>query len=120
MKRSTYIIGREAECLAEAWYQGEGYQTVARNFRGRGGEIDLILRKGDELLVVEVKGRKDFCLEDAWQKRWRLKKKRIIRTLRYFLASSAGIGISWSEIRLEIVFITQGRVKERFQEELFF
>jgi putative endonuclease len=32
-------------------------QLVERNFRRRVGEIDLIVRRGDELIVIEVRTR---------------------------------------------------------------
>ena len=41
-------------------YQRSGSRLAARRWRGRGGEIDLILREGDGLVFVEVKKAKSF------------------------------------------------------------
>lgn len=49
--------GRAMEDRALAWLEGRGLKLVTRNFRCRGGEIDLILREGRELVFVEVRAR---------------------------------------------------------------
>lgn len=36
-------------------YRDQGYEPVAKRWRGRSGEIDLILRRGAEHVFVEVK-----------------------------------------------------------------
>lgn len=41
----------------ERWYRQRGYAVVARNWRCSAGEIDLILRRGSELVICEVKAR---------------------------------------------------------------
>ncbi len=58
-KRSSKILGSKGEGLASDFFQSLGYDLVQRNFRTRFGEIDLILRKGQEIVFVEVKTRKD-------------------------------------------------------------
>ena len=40
------------------WYTGRGYEVVARNWRVREGEIDLVLRRGCMLVFCEVKTRR--------------------------------------------------------------
>ena len=50
--------GREAEALAERVLTGAGLAIVARNFRCRLGEIDLIARDGRGHIFVEVKTRR--------------------------------------------------------------
>ena len=49
--------GRWAEALAALRLRLAGYRIVARNYRGPVGEIDLIARRGDTLIFVEVKAR---------------------------------------------------------------
>ncbi len=48
-------LGRRAEDLVAARLQGLGWRLVERNFRTRGGEIDLICLDGRTLVFVEVK-----------------------------------------------------------------
>lgn len=49
--------GARGEDLAAAHLRGLGWQIVERNFRGRGGEIDIVAMDGKELVFVEVKTR---------------------------------------------------------------
>lgn len=49
--------GRLAETIAALWLGAKLYRIVARRARGPLGEIDLIARKGDLLVAVEVKRR---------------------------------------------------------------
>jgi putative endonuclease len=49
--------GRGAEVLAALWLTLAGYRVLARRWRGPGGEIDLIARKGARAVFIEVKRR---------------------------------------------------------------
>lgn len=51
-------FGADGEERAAAWYVGKGYAVVARNWRCRDGELDLVVRRGRELVFVEVKARR--------------------------------------------------------------
>jgi putative endonuclease len=55
--RARQALGRAGEDLAAAWYEANGYTLVARNWRCRDGEIDLVARRGRVLVVCEVKTR---------------------------------------------------------------
>ncbi|HEY8762067.1 MAG TPA: YraN family protein [Candidatus Dormibacteraeota bacterium] len=50
-------MGRAGEELAAEHFRGLGYEVLARNFRCRRGEIDLVCRRGREVSLVEVKTR---------------------------------------------------------------
>jgi putative endonuclease len=49
--------GRWAEVLALFALRLKGYRLLARRFKSGVGEVDLILRKGDTTVFVEVKAR---------------------------------------------------------------
>jgi putative endonuclease len=51
----SYRTGLAAEDRVAAHYSLEGVSVIHRRWRGRGGEIDLILREGGVLVFVEVK-----------------------------------------------------------------
>ena len=50
-------LGREGEAAAAALLTGKGYAVIARNYRTRGGEVDIICLDGDTVVFVEVKTR---------------------------------------------------------------
>lgn len=56
-RRRAYARGRRAERLAAWWLRLKGYRVLARGWRSPVGEIDLIVRRGATLAVVEVKHR---------------------------------------------------------------
>jgi putative endonuclease len=117
MNWGPYIIGRKAERVAELDYLERGYEIVARNYRCHLGEIDLLVFREGELVVVEVKGRRWITFDDASLTRWYRKKSRLSRTLRWFLAANREWVYRTDSYRLEIVFVTHGRVAERFADE---
>lgn len=51
------LKGKEAENLAANFLKQQGYEIVARNYRYQRSEIDLIVRKENWLVFVEVKMR---------------------------------------------------------------
>ncbi|MGR3761833.1 YraN family protein [Roseobacteraceae bacterium NS-SX3] len=51
----AHLAGAAAEELAARRYEALGYSVAARRWRGPGGEIDLILRKGALVVFAEVK-----------------------------------------------------------------
>lgn len=49
--------GREAEALAAAFLEAQGYRVLARNHATRRGEVDLVCQEGATLCFVEVRSR---------------------------------------------------------------
>lgn len=88
-RKAAEAAGRAAEARAALWLQLKGYRILARRYRGRGGEIDLIAAKplwGPPKLIafIEVKQRADEkALADAITARQR---ERIIMAANHFLA----------------------------------
>jgi putative endonuclease len=57
-KRSlARLAGVDAERLALLALVIKGYWPMARDYRARGGEIDIVMRRGKLILAVEVKAR---------------------------------------------------------------
>jgi putative endonuclease len=53
-RRARGIAGEDR---AAAWYEAGGYEVVARNWRCRDGEVDLIVAHGSTIVFCEVKSR---------------------------------------------------------------
>jgi putative endonuclease len=56
-RRAAQRWGRRAEWIAAWWLRLKGYRVLARDFRVPPGEIDLVVRRGRVLALVEVKAR---------------------------------------------------------------
>ena len=54
------LIGRRGEDLAARELERRGHRILARRYRTRFGEIDIVARRGGILAFVEVKTRGDF------------------------------------------------------------
>lgn len=61
--RNSGLSGRRGEWLAVAFLSLKGYRLLQRRFGGKGGEIDLIIARGNDIVFVEVKAR--AALDDA-------------------------------------------------------
>ena len=58
-KRRQHALrwGHIAEWLAMFWMILKGYKPLALRYQGMGGEIDLIMQRGETILFIEVKAR---------------------------------------------------------------
>lgn len=70
-------LGRWGEDRAARWLQIRGYRIVARRYRRRGGEVDLIAQQGGFLCFVEVKLRRDARMGEAREAVDRRKQERL-------------------------------------------
>ena len=62
MHKGSAHKGAAAEDRALAHLERQGLRSVARNWRVRGGEIDLIMRDGPVLVFVEVKAARTHAI----------------------------------------------------------
>jgi putative endonuclease len=51
-------VGSRGEELAAAFLERNGFRIVERNFRCKGGEVDIIARDGKTIVFIEVKSRR--------------------------------------------------------------
>ncbi|MFN3661234.1 YraN family protein [Yoonia sp.] len=58
---TNYHAGLAAEDIVARDYAARAHQVAARRWRGKSGEIDLIMRDGDTLVFVEVKKSASFA-----------------------------------------------------------
>nr|MBL8409769.1 YraN family protein [Dechloromonas sp.] len=103
---TTTARGREAENAAAAHLEKHGLRLVERNFRVRGGEIDLICRDGATLVFVEVRQRSRSDFGGAAASITPAKQRRIILAARHYLA-----GKSDCDCRFDCVLIDGGQLE---------
>ena len=77
--------GAAAEQLAADYLQRRGLQLIERNFRVRGGEIDLICRDGRTTVFVEVRLRSRGDFGGAAASITASKQARLIMAARHWL-----------------------------------
>ena len=65
MSRYRVVLGKTGEDLACRELERRGYAIVARRYRCRGGELDIIARDGRTTVFVEVKARRDLVFGEA-------------------------------------------------------
>jgi putative endonuclease len=82
--------GEAAEALAARFLEARGLTIVARNYRCRFGEIDLVARSGSTLVFVEVRARASDAFGGAAASITTAKRQRLVRTARHYLAQRGG------------------------------
>ena len=83
-KRRIYYFGFIAEIIASCYLRFKFYQIIARRFKSPFGEIDIIAKKSNKLIFIEIKARRDTSLMDFISKR---QQNRINKAAEYFLIS---------------------------------
>lgn len=78
--------GARAEALAADYLDRQGLHLLTRNYRVRGGEIDLICRDGKSVVFVEVRLRRSQSFGGAAASITTAKRQRLILAARHWLA----------------------------------
>ena len=82
-------LGARGEEAVATWYEDRGYVVVARNWRCRDGEIDLILRTAGTYVFCEVKTRRSTAFGAPVEAVTRPKQLRLRRLAANWLANEA-------------------------------
>jgi putative endonuclease len=78
--------GSEAEAIAAAFLERKGLAILARNYRCRLGEIDLVVRDGDTTVFVEVRSRASSAFGGAAASITAAKRQRLLKAARHYLS----------------------------------
>jgi putative endonuclease len=79
----------EAEKAALRYLMRHGLRLVARNYRCRLGEIDLIMREGNALVFVEVRLRKPSSFANAAESITSAKQRKLMAAAKHYLAGQS-------------------------------
>jgi putative endonuclease len=94
--------GTAGESLACRHLAGKGFAIVARNYRCRSGEVDVIARHGEATVFVEVKERHGASHGAGCDSVTFGKRRRIVRAARLYAASH---GLEETPLRFDVVSI---------------
>ncbi|MBF9196993.1 YraN family protein [Microvirga terrestris] len=83
-REATFLRGHRAEWIALLFLVAKGYRPLARRYAASGGEVDLIVMRGDTIAFVEVKAR--GLIDDALSAITARKRQRFSRAVRAWLA----------------------------------
>ena len=85
VKPDNTTDGAHAEALAATFLERHGLAVLERNFRVRGGEIDLICREGKALVFVEVRLRRRGDFGGAAASITASKRRRLVLAAQHYL-----------------------------------
>ncbi len=96
--------------MAAKYLQKSGYIILARNFKYRGGEIDIIAKKDSRLVFVEVKGRSSILFARAKEAVDYKKQKRIKDGSKLFMFQN-NMDENEFDIRFDVITIENNSIE---------
>jgi putative endonuclease len=102
------VLGKKGEERAAAALEAAGMQIIAKNFRSRYGEVDIIAVSGETVVFVEVKTWSALGMEDLQYSLNLKKQHKIIKTAKYFLSENRKYNNMG--IRFDVVFVKNNSV----------
>ena len=100
-RKRAEIRGRLAETIALWFLRLQFFSVLARRFKTPGGEIDIVARRGQMIIFVEVKMRKSRKLE--YQALCGVNQRRILTAARFFLAKNPAL--AGKTLRFDVIFL---------------
>lgn len=101
-------LGASGEDMVAAWYQRNGYDVIARNWRCREGELDLVVKRGRTLVFCEVKTRTTDHFGVPAEAVTYEKRARIRRLAARYLDEAASVRPG--EIRFDVASVLGGEI----------
>ena len=103
------LLGAQGEESVASWYVDRGYEIVARNWRCRDGELDLIVRNGRAFVFCEVKTRTTDAFGHPSEAVTRDKQMRLRRLAARYLEHDAPIRAR--QIRFDVASVLAGQIE---------
>jgi putative endonuclease len=114
--RRSGVCGERLACLHLEFH---GYEILARNFRCRNGEIDIVARKDGQTVFVEVKERRGARHGHAIEVVTESKRRRVVRAASLYAAAH---GLTESALRFDVIAVDwdgPGRPRVRHETNAF-
>lgn len=111
-RRKALRLGYLAEYFASVILFFKGYSILQYRFRSKYGEIDVIARKGNNIIFVEVKARKLMkdCVESITQN----KKQKLLKTINYYITTNQKT-IANKNMRIDAIFISLDKIPKHIK-----
>jgi putative endonuclease len=109
---SRAVKGRNGEGVAAASLEAEGWSILERNFRWKGGEVDIIATRGGVIAFTEVKSWESMGPEELERAIGPNKRRRIVETSKIFLLRHREYN-DWS-VRYDVILIRGNTVVEHY------
>ena len=100
--------GHEYERLAARFYVDKGFDVLERNWRAGRKEIDLIVRKGNLVVFVEVKSSKSKRFGHPAERVDRRKRENLANCARQYIIAH---DLSRVDLQFDVVTFTGGRIE---------
>ena len=115
----TKELGMFGEEHAALYLEDMGYRILARNYRSRYGEIDIIAEHQETIVFVEVKARRSYFYGEPKESIHISKQRKLIRTAMIYLQEK-----EWEEREcrfdaIEVVFLPNGSIRPYHIENAF-
>ncbi len=101
-------LGAYGESLVAQWYEQRGYVVLARNWRCREGELDLVLGRGSLVVICEVKTRSSERFGSPFEAVGPAKQRRLRRLGARWLSESCPGRV---EVRFDVAGVVGRRVE---------
>lgn len=102
MGRAKKYLGAVGEKIASGFLRKYGYKILDMNFRTPFGELDIVARKKDFIVFIEVKTRSTSSLGPPYLSVTRMKQRSIIKNALYYLKRYRFNDANW---RIDIVSV---------------
>ncbi len=102
MSTDNKEFGFTGEQHAATYLLSKGYELIEQNASSRWGEIDLIMKKGDRIVFVEVKSRRDDRKGKPYEAVTYGKLKHLARSMKYYILMNK---LEKSKFQLDVVGI---------------
>ncbi|WP_428032197.1 YraN family protein [Ancylobacter sp.] len=103
-RQAAFTRGMAAEAAAAALFEAEGFAILHRRVRTPRGEIDLVARRADLLVFIEVKAR--ASLRSAAESILARQRRRIVGAAEIFLSRHPEL--AGLDMRLDVVLVAPG------------
>jgi putative endonuclease len=102
------VRGRKGEEQAAVALESKGMEIIAKNFRSKHGEVDIIALDGEVIVFTEVKTWSTYGIEDLQYGLDIKKQQKIIKTAKFFLSENRKY--NKMAIRFDVVFVKDNSI----------